>query len=302
MTPRGGDPPGVPAALPADHDDDDGGAARRPAARARAPAPAPSCAARSASRSSAACSLAAAHALHDAGHLPLHGAPRAAGSAAAARRHAERPRRSTPSRRRHEHLGAVHPPADRDVAARARRSCSPGSRRITLLPVAPLPRVDFPTISGQRGAARREPRDDGVGGGDAARAPLRPHRRPHRDDLDELARLDVSITLQFDLDRDVDARRARRAGRDQRRGRRAARRTCRPDPTYRKVNPADSPILILSLTSETLPLAQVFDAANTVLAQKISQVERRRPGLRRRRPAAGGARAGRSGGARRASA
>ncbi len=43
-------------------------------------------------------------------------------------------------------------------------------------------------------------------------------------------------------------------------------------PTYRKVNPSDAPILILSLTSETLPLSQVFDTANTILAQKISQV------------------------------
>ena len=53
----------------------------------------------------------------------------------------------------------------------------------------------------------------------------------------------------------------------------SCRRTCRRRPNYRKVNPADAPILILSLTSETLPLAQVFDAANTVLAQKISQVD-----------------------------
>ena len=44
-------------------------------------------------------------------------------------------------------------------------------------------------------------------------------------------------------------------------------------PNYRKVNPADSPILILSLRSDTLPLAQVFDAANSVLAQKMSQIE-----------------------------
>ena len=48
--------------------------------------------------------------------------------------------------------------------------------------------------------------------------------------------------------------------------------TCPRRPTYRKVNPADSPILILSLTSDTLPLPEVFDAANTILAQKISQV------------------------------
>src|SRR5213075_1784647 len=44
-------------------------------------------------------------------------------------------------------------------------------------------------------------------------------------------------------------------------------------PNYRKVNPADSPILVVSLTSATLPLAQIFDQANSVLAQKIAQVE-----------------------------
>ena len=81
----------------------------------------------------------------------------------------------------------------------------------------------------------------------------------------------TSITLQFDLDRDVDA-----AARDVQAAINAAGGELPPNlpirPNYRKVNPADAPILILSLTSETLPLAQVFDAANTVLAQKISQV------------------------------
>src|SRR5207249_12328942 len=43
-------------------------------------------------------------------------------------------------------------------------------------------------------------------------------------------------------------------------------------PNYRKVNPADAPIMILSLTSKTLPLGQIYDTANTILAQKISQV------------------------------
>ena len=70
--------------------------------------------------------------------------------------------------------------------AGAGRGCSP----IGLLPVAPLPQVEFPTIQVSGGAARRQPGDDGVVGGDAARAPVRPHRRRDRDDLDQLARLD----------------------------------------------------------------------------------------------------------------
>src|SRR6185312_5922547 len=72
-----------------------------------------------------------------------------------------------------------------------------------------------------------------------------------------------SITLQFDLDRNVDS-----AARDVQAAIAAAGGELPPDlplkPTYRKVNPADSPILILSLTSETLALSKVFDAANTV--------------------------------------
>jgi hydrophobe/amphiphile efflux-1 (HAE1) family protein len=77
--------------------------------------------------------------------------------------------------------------------------------------------------------------------------------------------------LQFELDRNVDA-----AARDVQGAIGAAAGELPPDlplkPSYRKVNPADAPILIIALESDTLPLSQVFDAANTVLAQKISQV------------------------------
>src|SRR5262249_49908390 len=82
----------------------------------------------------------------------------------------------------------------------------------------------------------------------------------------------TSITLQFDLDRDVTG-----AARDVQAAINAAGAELPANlptrPNYRKVNPADSPIMILALSSDTLPLAQVFDAANSVLAQKISQVE-----------------------------
>ena len=80
-----------------------------------------------------------------------------------------------------------------------------------------------------------------------------------------------SITLQFDLDKNVDA-----AARDVQAAIAAAGGELPPDlpvkPTYKKVNPADAPTLIITLTSETLPLQKVFDAANTILAQKLSQV------------------------------
>ena len=68
-------------------------------------------------------------------------------------------------------------------------------------------------------------------------------------------------------------RRARRAGGDQRRARRPADQRCAAIPTYRKVNPADAPILILALTSKTLTRGQIYDAASNVLQQRLSQVD-----------------------------
>src|SRR5256886_371337 len=80
------------------------------------------------------------------------------------------------------------------------------------------------------------------------------------------------VTLQFDLDRDIDG-----AARDVQAAINAARSqlpTSLPrNPTYRKVNPADAPIMILALTSDTLDRGEMYDAASTILAQKISQAE-----------------------------
>ena len=205
MSPARGDPPGVPAALPPDHDDDDGGAARRPAARARhghRRRAAPPARHHDRRRPAA---VAGADALHDAGHLPVHGAARA-------RRAAAERRRAAGGRRRREHLGAVHPAADRDLAARGGAAARRASPRSPQLPVAPLPRVDFPTINVSAALPGAQPADDGVRGGDAARAPLRPHRRRHRDDLDQRARLDersrcssISTATSTGAARDVQA-------------------------------------------------------------------------------------------------
>ena len=95
---------------------------------------------------------------------------------------------------------------------------------------------------------------------------------------------------------DARRRRAGGAGGDQRGG------TLLPadlpaPPVYAKVNPADAPVLTLALTSDTMPLTDVQNLVNTRLAQKISQVAGRRPGLARRRPAAGGAHPGQHPGA-----
>jgi len=137
--------------------------------------------------------------------------------------------------------------------------------------VAPLPRVDFPTISISASLPGASPQTMAQ----AVATPL--ERRFGRiAGLTEMTSVNTlgstSITLQFDLDRDITG-----AARDVQAAINASLAELPPNlpslPNYRKVNPADSPILILSLTSQTLPLAQVFDAANSVLAQKISQID-----------------------------
>jgi hydrophobe/amphiphile efflux-1 (HAE1) family protein len=140
----------------------------------------------------------------------------------------------------------------------------------TLLPVAPLPRVDFPTIQVSASLPGASPETMAS----AVATPL--ERRFGRiagiTEITSTSSLGTTnLTLQFDLDRDVDA-----AARDVQAAIAAAGGELPSNlpfrPTYRKVNPADSPIMIVALTSDTLPLAQMFDAANTILAQKIAQV------------------------------
>ncbi len=145
-----------------------------------------------------------------------------------------------------------------------------GGAAYTQLPVAPLPRVDFPTISVSTGLPGASPETMAS----AVATPL--ERRLGRiAGLSEITSVSslgsTSLTLQFDLDRDVDA-----AGRDVQAAINASMGDLPANlpsrPNYRKVNPADAPILILWLRSGTLPLSRVYDAANTVLAQKIAQV------------------------------
>src|SRR5439155_10210744 len=81
----------------------------------------------------------------------------------------------------------------------------------------------------------------------------------------------TSVVLQFDLNRDINA-----AGRDVQAAINAARSqlpaNLPSNPTYRKANPADAPILILALTSDTIPVPRMYDAADSILAQKLAQV------------------------------
>jgi multidrug efflux pump subunit AcrB len=138
------------------------------------------------------------------------------------------------------------------------------------LPVSPLPRVDFPTISVSASLPGASPETMAS----SVATPL--ERRFGRiAGVSEITSTSVlgstSITLQFDLNRDVDA-----AGRDVQAAIAAAGGELPPSlpsrPTFRKVNPSDSPILILSLRSDQIPLSEIFDDANTIFAEKISQI------------------------------
>ena len=145
-----------------------------------------------------------------------------------------------------------------------------GAAAYTQLPVAPLPRVDFPTINVSAGLPGASP--ETIASAVATPLERRFGRIAGVREITSMSTLgQTSLTLQFDLDRDVDS-----AARDVQAAINAAGgdlpQNLPTRPRYGKVNPADAPILILSLTSDTLPLGQVFDAGNTVLAQKIAQV------------------------------
>jgi multidrug efflux pump subunit AcrB len=139
------------------------------------------------------------------------------------------------------------------------------------LPVAPLPQVDMPTI--QVSASLPGAGPETMASSVATPLERRFGRIAGISEITSTSSLgSTSITLQFDLERDVDsAARDVQAAINAAGGELPANLPTRP--TYRKVNPADSPILILSANSDTLPLPVVFDIANSVIAQKISQIE-----------------------------
>ena len=155
------------------------------------------------------------------------------------------------------------------------------------LPVAPLPQVDFPTISVQATLPGASPDTMAT----TVATPLERHLGMIADVTEMTSSSTVGttrITLQFDLDRDIDG-----AARDVQAAINAARAdlptSLRQNPTYRKVNPADAPILILALTSDTLTRGQIYDAASTVHAAETVADRRHRPGRDQRQLAAGGA-------------
>jgi multidrug efflux pump len=138
------------------------------------------------------------------------------------------------------------------------------------LPVSPLPQVDFPTINVGANLPGASPETMAS----AVATPLERQfgRIAGVTQMTSSSSLgSTNITLQFDLTRDINA-----AARDVQASINASRSQLPADlpsqPNYRKVNPADSPILILALTSENIPPAQIYDAADSILAQKLAQV------------------------------
>ncbi len=140
-----------------------------------------------------------------------------------------------------------------------------------LLPVAPLPQVDFPTIQIVAGLPGASPETMAS----AVATPLERQfgRIAGVTEMTSTSFLGATtITLQFDLARDING-----AARDVQAAIAAAAGQLPPNmpsnPTYRKVNPADAPILIIALTSDTVSRAAMYDVASTVLQQKLSQLE-----------------------------
>ena len=145
-----------------------------------------------------------------------------------------------------------------------------GTIAFRLLPVAPLPQVDFPTITVQANLAGASP--------EVMAATVATPLERSLGTIAGISQMTSSSTLgstrvilQFDLSKDIDSA-ARQV--------QAAINAARPllptgltgNPTYRIVNPADAPVMIISLTSRSLTRGQMFDAASTILAQKISQI------------------------------
>jgi multidrug efflux pump len=146
-----------------------------------------------------------------------------------------------------------------------------GAVAFRLLPVAPLPRVDFPTISVSASLPGASPETMAA----TVATPLERAlgRIAGVTEMTSSSSLgSTNVVLQFDLDRDING-----AARDVQAAINASRSLLPSglpsNPTYRKVNPADAPIMILGLTSESMTQGQMYDAAATVLAQKLSQVE-----------------------------
>src|SRR5215831_16310475 len=145
-----------------------------------------------------------------------------------------------------------------------------GVLAFTRLPVAPLPQVEFPVIQVAASLPGASPETMAS----AVASPLERQfgRIAGINQMTSVSQLgSTGIVLQFDLSRNIDA-----AARDVQAAINAARSQLPSympgNPWYRKVNPADAPILLMSLTSDSIPLPEMYDQANSILSQKLAQV------------------------------
>ncbi|MGD0963182.1 MAG: efflux RND transporter permease subunit [Candidatus Acidiferrales bacterium] len=145
-----------------------------------------------------------------------------------------------------------------------------GAVAFSQLPVAPLPQVDFPTISVQANLPGASPENMAA----SVAAPLERQfgRISGVTEMTSASYLgSTSITLQFDIDRNIDG-----AARDVQAAINAARSflpaNMPTNPIYRKINPADIPVMDLTLTSNVHDVPFIFDAASTILQQRLSQI------------------------------
>ena len=140
-----------------------------------------------------------------------------------------------------------------------------------LLPVAPLPSVDMPTIVVSASLPGASPQTVAT----SVTTPLERHLGTIAGVTEMTSQSAVgssNTVLQFDLSRNIDG-----AARDVEAAIQAARidlpSSLRSNPTYRKLNPSDAPVMILALTSDTLTAGQIYDSASTILQQKLLQVQ-----------------------------
>jgi multidrug efflux pump len=146
-----------------------------------------------------------------------------------------------------------------------------GGLAYTQLPVAPLPQIDFPVISVGTGLPGASPETMAS----SVATPLERQfgRIAGINQMTSSSQLgSTGVTMQFDLDRNIDA-----AARDVQAAINAARGYLPADlpgnPSYRKINPADAPIMILAMTSEAMTQDQMYDVADSIMGQKLAQVE-----------------------------
>src|SRR5208282_3624698 len=145
-----------------------------------------------------------------------------------------------------------------------------GVLAFSFLPVAALPQVEFPVIQVSASLPGASPETMAS----AVATPLERQfgRIAGINQMTSVSQLgSTGVVLQFDLNRNIDA-----AARDVQAAINAARSqlpaNLPSNPTYRKANPADAPITIIALTSDTVPVPRLYDTADSILAQKLSQV------------------------------